>query len=496
VTIAADPRQFAGRDIAGWKGSLLSLTAAWLTVLLVYGEDVSDMATIAWTVSTYAYCLVALPVIAGLVWQRRDALSRVLPGPWWPGLVLAAGGATVWLLGDAAGVAVARHLGVVLMLQGSAVTLLGRSAGRILLFPLAYAVFLVPFGDFLVQPLQTITARTCIALLDAFAVPFWTDGVLIRIPNGYFEVAEACAGANFVLAMLALATLAAHLAFRTLWQGVAFVTFAVLVSIVANGVRAFATIYVGWWTSAEAAAGFDHIVYGWVFFAVIMAIVIAVVWRSLDLSRDPPNQGSSSKRDAPLAAVAPALAALLLVAPMWAQLSASRAATLSTPALPDVAGWSRGERGTPAWAPTYAGADAHLVRYYRSGEGQLVHLHLHAFARQEEGRELVGFGQGGRPEDGTWRWTSIGRPLPNARVERITGNGGVTREVATFYRIAGVTTGSATRVKLETLKARLLGRGTAAAAITVSSTDPMALRRFLHDLGRVEPIADRVLGSR
>jgi hypothetical protein len=62
----------------------------------------------------------------------------------------------------------------------------------------------------------------------------------------------------------------------------------------------------------------------------------------------------------------------------------------------------------------------------------------------------------------------------------------VVREVVTFYRIGGLTTGSETRVKVETMKARLLGTDPLAVAVTVSSTDRATLERFLRDLGPVE----------
>src|SRR3546814_10976120 len=94
-----------------------------------------------------------------------------------------------------------------MMLQGAVVTLLGPAVARGLLFPLIYAVFLVPFGESLEGPLQDVTVAMIMPLLHLFGVPAAVDGVLITIPNGYFEVAEACSGATFVIAMIAYGTL-------------------------------------------------------------------------------------------------------------------------------------------------------------------------------------------------------------------------------------------------------------------------------------------------
>ena len=48
---------------------------------------------------------------------------------------------------------------MVLMLIGSALVLLGPRAGAGLAFPLGYMLFLVPFGEELVAPMQMVTRK-------------------------------------------------------------------------------------------------------------------------------------------------------------------------------------------------------------------------------------------------------------------------------------------------------------------------------------------------
>ena len=73
--------------------------------------------------------------------------------------------------------------------------------------------------------------------------------------------------------------------------------------------------------------------------------------------------------------------------------------------------------------------------------------------------------------------------------------------MASFYRVGDVTTGSETRVKLETLKARLLGGPQRAVAILVSAEQPAgggsarpAIDAFLRALGPIDRLADRAAG--
>ena len=65
----------------------------------------------------------------------------------------------------------------------------------------------------------------------------------------------------------------------------------VIVPIIANGIRAWATIFIAQYVGAEAAGSFDHIVYGWFFFGIVIAIVLGVAWRWFE--RDPEDAGWS-----------------------------------------------------------------------------------------------------------------------------------------------------------------------------------------------------------
>jgi exosortase/archaeosortase family protein len=95
-------------------------------------------------------------------------------------------------------------------------------------------------------------------------------------------VAEACSGVKFLVAMIALGTLVAHLCFRSSKRRAVFMAACAIVPVLANGVRAWGTIYVAQSRGVEFAAGFDHIVYGWFFFAFVMMTLLAISWRYFD----------------------------------------------------------------------------------------------------------------------------------------------------------------------------------------------------------------------
>jgi exosortase A len=511
MTIALSGAAFGARDSGfdtRWRRHAMLLAGVWAALLILFHRDVGDLATIYWTNTTFGHCLFIAPVVGWLVWQRRAELALVRPTAWWPGLAVVAGGAGSWLLGDAAGVALFRHLGLVVMLQGAVVALLGPNVVRALLFPLCYMILLVPFGEWLEKPLQDLTVAILVPLLDLFGVPAHVDGVLITTPNGYFEVAEACSGAKFVIAMVAYGALVGNVCFVSWPRRIAFMAMALIVPMIANGLRAFGTVYAAWLTSVEAATGFDHILYGWVFFGAVMAGVLALGWKWFDRDPDAPWFDATTLQGRwPGTAAMPALVAatgLFLVSLFiaFAGVVAARADTLPARiALPQVAGWTQAPLSSRAtWKPNFPGADHFVIGRYGDGMGAQVDLAIAVYGSQREGKELVGFGQGAIRENDKWVRIADLPPLDGGKALRMTapatGGGAVEREVVTWYLVGDTLTGSDSRVKAETLKAKLLGGRQRAVAVLVSAEKGdlptrAAIKRLLGALGPIDQVADR-----
>jgi len=501
TTAAAASARPEGLD-QSWRAHLSALAMVAAAILLLFARDAAGMAAIWWESSTFNHILLIPPIIFWLIWLRGPELRHIAPQAWPTALAIVALGGLGWLLGQAAGVALARHLGLVIMLQGAVAACLGPGVARGVLFPLCYALFLVPFGEELVPPLQTLTARMSMALLDLTGVPAHIQGVFISIPNGYFEVAEACSGVKFLIAMIAYGALVANVCFRSWPRRIAFMAVAIVVPVFANGVRAWGTICVAHLTSADIAAGFDHVVYGGIFFALVLAAVMAAGWPFFDRRIDdkwiqfgPAGTPGSAK----LIPTACALLVLAALPPLWSAIVArGSAAVPARLELPEVAGWVRVAReGGHPWRPHYANADHQLIGRYRDGSGRTVDLAIAVYARQEEGRELVGFGQGAVGPDSDWAWVGDSAAPNHGGAFRIAAPGPVVREVVLFHRVGDIVTGSDARVKLETLKVRLLGGKQRAVAVLVSAEGPggrAAIDAFLRALGPMERVADRAAG--
>jgi len=435
----------------GWRPHLYALGFAAAAILMLFYHDAEAIVAIWWNSATFNHCLLIPFILGWLVAQRKGELAQLTPAAWWPGLLLVAAGAFGWMLGEAGAVASARHLGLLFMLQGAVIAILGKHVAKGLAFPLFFALFLVPFGEELIPAMQTLTAHIASFLLSLTGVPAHLEGIFITTPTGYFQVAEACAGVKFLIAMAALGALVANVCYRSWKRRLAFVAVSLLVPILANGIRAWLTIYVAHRTgSVDLAAGFDHVVYGWFFFALVIAIILAIGWRFFDRGVndpwfDPKALQPEVPRGARLNLVVGGLIGLIVAPVAWLFLIGAAGArpVPAEIALPQVQGWQVVPQGQGrAWQPHYVGADRIRLAHYRDAQGRVVDLAIVVFASQSEGRELVGFGQGAvEPDTGAWAWTADAAAPSGGRAERIASNG-VAREVLSFYRVGDVLTGS------------------------------------------------------
>ncbi|MEQ1539579.1 MAG: exosortase A, partial [Sphingorhabdus sp.] len=394
-----------------WKAALTHLGIASALILVLFWRDAADMAEIWWNSSTFNHCLLILPIIWWLVDQRKSELAKITPQAWAPALAWVGAGAFGWLLGDAAGVALARHAGLVMMLQGAVATLLGPNVARGIMFPLFYSFFLIPFGEEFVPALQTVTAKMCMWLLGLSGIPAHIEGIYISTPTALFRVAEACSGVKFLVAMVALGALVANLCFKSWGRRAAFMAACVVIPILANGLRAFGTITIAHHGNVDFAASFDHVFYGWIFFGLVIAVVLAAGWPFFDKAADAAAV-DAVKLQAPVwmpltARVAVVTSLAIAAVPAgWSAFVASAASPVPAQiALPDVAGWQRVDYAPQLdWKPHFADASHTLLGRYRNAAGQVADLYIAVYDRQSEGRELVGYGQGAVGPNSKWSW--------------------------------------------------------------------------------------------
>lgn len=496
-----------------WRGTVIRLAIAAALILVLFARDWAAMADQWWNTATYNHILLVPVILGWMVWQRRRELAKLMPEPWWPGLVPVGGAAIIWLLGAVSGLDFARQAGLVAMCAAVVPLLAGPRVLAGLFFPLFYMIFLIPAGQELVTILQTLTAHITIALVRFSGMRAVIDGVFIATPEGLFEVAEACSGIKFLVAMIAFGALMANVCFVSWWRRCALLAICIVVPILANGVRAWGTIYAAQLFGIEAAAGFDHIVYGWFFFAFVIVMVIALSWRFFDRPVDDPLiDGDAIMADPLLARLAQlrlsnamALAAFLgIVLGVHGWALASDRASARLPAridLPAVPGWTRVDYAPRIWwEPRATGADHRLLGRYADHAGHQVDVFFALYPSQGEGREAGGFGEGAIRPGSDWAWQADAPTVAGGDGARLLGNGKLGRVAQTWYRNGDLLSGSNARLKLAVMEDRLLLQAHPTTLLIVSSEDipgsraDPAIRAFVQSAGPLGAWMDRIGG--
>ena len=167
----------------------------------------------------------------------------------------------------------------------------------------------------------------------------------------------------------------------------------------------------------KIATGVDHLLYGWVFFGLVMFILFWVgsFWRE-DIEDAPDTEGPADDRDQATASVSPGFAVLtaLVAAGIWPVLFAilinTPKASIDNPLVaPEPGpGWQSTAEPLWDWRPEYQPPDRSSIQFYNAGN-RVVALYMFQFLQQEQGAELVR-GLNLFVEDAeTWRIMSRGR---------------------------------------------------------------------------------------
>jgi exosortase A len=437
------------------------VAAACVTVAIAYSSTFADMADKWLRDASYQHGLIVPLISLWLVWRMRDRLVEMPLQPTWAGVpVLLALGA-IWLVARVVDIKVVEQLAAMALIPTVVVTLLGVQAGRALAFPLAFIMLAVPVGQALVPTLMQFTADFTVTALRATGIPVFRDGVYFIVPAGHFEVAKACSGIRYLNASLTFGLLFAYLMLHSPARRTIMVLLSIVVPVIANGIRAYLIVLVASLSDMRYGVGVDHIVYGWVFFAPVIGLLlwVGLRMRAHEIAANAaPPPAEQSKRGATLAPAPVAAALLAVILPPvvyarvdWSVPAPSPEAITVAAQLPARCGaWSTTASGSAAWRPDFRNSLVDKDQEYVSPDGERVSVYRAVYAMERHGRsEMITAGnqlEAGGEERRTFT-TKRRIELPDSGsvsvAEAIVGEPSGEERLAWFwYEIGGVRTSS------------------------------------------------------
>jgi len=406
ATVRVDPK---------WRSSLVALVLVLAAIVAVYFRTAVGMVTIWSRSDTFAHGFLVPPIALWLCWRLRGTLASMCPSPSLSavGLMVLVGFA--WLLGDLVVVNSVTQLAFVALMVLSVPAVLGWPVARALAFPLGFLFFAVPIGEFLLPTLIEWTADFTVLALRLTGIPVFREGNQFVIPTGRWSVVEACSGVRYLIASLTVGTLFAYLNYKANVRRWLFVGVSILVPVLANWLRAYMIVMLGHLSDNKIATGVDHIVYGWLFFGLVIAIMFMIGARWADAPAVPvapvAHGGSSPTRQPVALWLAAVIALIVLVMPVGVRQALAGVGSSATPILKmdglGAGGW-RVEPEAPIWKPSFSGA-ATESSLMMGRDGAKVGVYLAFYRHQDYERKLVSSNNAlVTTSDKVWRQLSAG----------------------------------------------------------------------------------------
>lgn len=469
------------------------LAYASVTILLtflawMYATTFMSMIRIWIQSDTFAHGFAVLPISAYLIWKARRIWLHRPVRPSLVGFALLFFLVLAWLVSSLANIQVGRQLAVTGMLGAIVWTVLGTRVAREISFPLLFANFAAPFGSFLVPPLMEWTAGFTVWAVSLTGIPVFREGMNFWLPGSTFSVIEACSGSRYLLVAVVLGALFSHIAYRDWRKRALFMAAAIVMSIIANGFRAYSIVLMVHYSDHRYGMGYEHFIVGWIIYSALLLMLFIVGSKFSDgMSFNATRKHSFGSvpahiSDAKLPIVFSTFAAvlsLLSIAPYLVErIQFAEHKVLHSPTLPvGVGEWSGPTiGGLGNYRPIIEGASVTLGAVY-DGSGGRVGLYEFVYQNERQGVELINWQNQLFDSD---RWilrdefrTSVSRPgYAELEVESVLITDRQTGDallVWTWYDVNGVPSSGKYEAKFQQAWQRATFRNNISAQIVLST---------------------------
>lgn len=270
-----------GQNVAkAWRTAGIALAAVLMLTLGLYRHTVLYLNG-HWTQwhGDYTHGYLVLAISGYLIIHNRKALSALMPCPELRALPAVAAAVLLWSVASLVDVELVQTVGLLLLLMALVWALLGSRIARVLLFPILFMSFAFP-GWYPLSPLlQDITADVVFHAIRMIGVPVFRQENVFIMSSGRLAVEASCSGLNYVVAALTLGCLFAYMNYQSLRARVLVVLVSAGVAILANIVRVFTVVYVGYVTEMQHPLVRSHFMFGWYLFGAMVAILLFLEMR-------------------------------------------------------------------------------------------------------------------------------------------------------------------------------------------------------------------------
>jgi exosortase len=246
-------------------------------LLWLYTPILTHLVRQWWTDPNFSHGFFVPLFSAFVIWQERSRLTNLSPRPSWSGLFFLLAGLCLLILGQMGAELFLSRLSLLIVLAALTVLFLGWNFFRVLLFPWAFLLLMIPIPTIIFNqitfPLQLLASKVASTTLPWMGVPVLREGNVIILPAMALEVAEACSGIRSLMSLATLAIIYGYLMERKIAIRVLLALASIPIAVAANSLRIVGTgLLVQYW-DPEKAQGFFHEFSGWLIFVVSLVML-------------------------------------------------------------------------------------------------------------------------------------------------------------------------------------------------------------------------------
>ena len=213
-----------------------------------------------------------------LIWSHKEELRRAPKGGSNQGFAWVSLGIVLFVLAVRCLQPRLAMMSVPVLIYGSTCFLWGKAPARIVLFPCAFLIFMIPVAALQQATfrLQFIITGLVGILTHLVGIGIQAVGTTLTATDGSFnfEIAEGCSGIRSLTAVAMLTAIFVHLTQDRFWKKLTIFLGSVLFAIIGNVCRIFTVVLVAKYYDAKFAGGTYHDYSGYISIAFAMGAML------------------------------------------------------------------------------------------------------------------------------------------------------------------------------------------------------------------------------
>ncbi|NRB40064.1 MAG: exosortase/archaeosortase family protein [Pseudomonadales bacterium] len=178
-------------------------------------------------------------------------------------------------------------------------TMVGIKTGMVAIPSACILYFAIPIWNYLTYSLVSLSSYAVTLMLSPFNFPFYIDGNSIKLPQGEIIIAASCSGLRYFVIGMALSFMMIFTSRISYKKAVLFFGCSIALALLANWVRIFLLILIGYFSQMQSTLISEHDNFGWIVFMVFM-LPLYFIYNKMPIKKAVSEHKNSTEKSIPV----------------------------------------------------------------------------------------------------------------------------------------------------------------------------------------------------